>query len=431
MLCLYGEPQWAVVGDTFPVGCAYSDQIVFPEFFAANPDSKVPEYQPVRRLSAQLRFRQGSLVVGPRRIHLPGDAQIFAGRSALYVMFTNIRTTWISKTSAVKLAGFSAQTRARPVGMTTATVACSGAWTHLRNLSQSRSGAPNGSCLPNPQRAPSSPVVAVQTPKRLGLRRMIAVAVNGWGDIDFRRFALGLLLAPFPDVAFPRLRASIHRLLGIRIGRSTLIRGRLTLTGPPGCTSRLTIGSYCFFTTPLHIDLNSDVVIGNRVTIGHDVAIVTSAHLVGEPDRRCGKQVPAPVRIGDGCWIGAHVLLLPGVVLGDGSIIAAGAVVSSNVEPHTIVGGSAHGASRSPSLCSAVGARRISRREISEHITNNGCRKADANAVSGLDLRSGAYRSRALGRRLLGRLEQPFQTEEPLLEELVAQIGHGQRGGHA
>jgi inositol oxygenase len=45
VLCLYGEPQWAVVGDTFPVGCAYSNQIVFPEFFAANPDSAVPEYQ--------------------------------------------------------------------------------------------------------------------------------------------------------------------------------------------------------------------------------------------------------------------------------------------------------------------------------------------------------------------------------------------------
>ena len=45
LLCLYGEPQWAVVGDTFPVGCAYSDKIVFPEFFSANPDSKVPKYQ--------------------------------------------------------------------------------------------------------------------------------------------------------------------------------------------------------------------------------------------------------------------------------------------------------------------------------------------------------------------------------------------------
>ena len=44
-LCLYGEPQWGVVGDTFPVGCAWSDQIVFHEQFAANPDSNVPLYQ--------------------------------------------------------------------------------------------------------------------------------------------------------------------------------------------------------------------------------------------------------------------------------------------------------------------------------------------------------------------------------------------------
>ncbi|MHB1309978.1 MAG: inositol oxygenase family protein [Limisphaerales bacterium] len=38
ILCLFGEPQWAVVGDTFPVGCRYSPKIVFPEFFADNPD---------------------------------------------------------------------------------------------------------------------------------------------------------------------------------------------------------------------------------------------------------------------------------------------------------------------------------------------------------------------------------------------------------
>jgi inositol oxygenase len=45
ILCLFGEPQWAVVGDTFPVGCAFSDKVVFPEFFADNPDSQVPAYQ--------------------------------------------------------------------------------------------------------------------------------------------------------------------------------------------------------------------------------------------------------------------------------------------------------------------------------------------------------------------------------------------------
>ena len=44
-LCLYGEPQWGVVGDTFPVGCAWSEAIVFHEYFANNPDRLVPEYQ--------------------------------------------------------------------------------------------------------------------------------------------------------------------------------------------------------------------------------------------------------------------------------------------------------------------------------------------------------------------------------------------------
>jgi inositol oxygenase len=47
VLCLCGEPQWAVAGDTFSVGCAWSDQIVFHAFFAQNPASHVPEYQTV------------------------------------------------------------------------------------------------------------------------------------------------------------------------------------------------------------------------------------------------------------------------------------------------------------------------------------------------------------------------------------------------
>ena len=45
VLCLFGEPQWAVVGDTFPVGCRFSEKIVFPEFFSDNPDNRVREYQ--------------------------------------------------------------------------------------------------------------------------------------------------------------------------------------------------------------------------------------------------------------------------------------------------------------------------------------------------------------------------------------------------
>lgn len=44
LLCFYGEPQWAVVGDTFPVGCPYSERIVYPEYFKANADHSNPKY---------------------------------------------------------------------------------------------------------------------------------------------------------------------------------------------------------------------------------------------------------------------------------------------------------------------------------------------------------------------------------------------------
>ncbi|MEL6191658.1 MAG: inositol oxygenase family protein [Bacteroidota bacterium] len=44
ILCLFGEPQWAVVGDTFPVGCKFSDKIVYPEFFELNPDATDERY---------------------------------------------------------------------------------------------------------------------------------------------------------------------------------------------------------------------------------------------------------------------------------------------------------------------------------------------------------------------------------------------------
>jgi inositol oxygenase len=72
VLCLYGEPPWAVVGDTFPVGCAYSDQIVFPEYFAANPDSRNPKYQDIYGVyKPHCGLDNVHLSWGARRIHLP------------------------------------------------------------------------------------------------------------------------------------------------------------------------------------------------------------------------------------------------------------------------------------------------------------------------------------------------------------------------
>ena len=72
-LCLYGEPQWGVVGDTFPVGCAWSKDIVFHEYFAKNPDRNVPS---TRRSMASTSptaawrtctCRSGTTATSPRR----------------------------------------------------------------------------------------------------------------------------------------------------------------------------------------------------------------------------------------------------------------------------------------------------------------------------------------------------------------------------
>jgi inositol oxygenase len=92
VLCLYGEPQWAVVGDTFPVGCAYSDQIVFPEFFAANPDSKVPEYQTKYGIyepncgldNVHLSFGHDEYVYQATRNYLPVEAQYMLRYHSFY-----------------------------------------------------------------------------------------------------------------------------------------------------------------------------------------------------------------------------------------------------------------------------------------------------------------------------------------------------------
>ncbi|HWY30248.1 MAG TPA: inositol oxygenase family protein, partial [Candidatus Acidoferrum sp.] len=52
VLCLFGEPQWAVVGDTFPVGCAHSSKVIYPEFFQANPDAKDGRYNTMNGIYA-------------------------------------------------------------------------------------------------------------------------------------------------------------------------------------------------------------------------------------------------------------------------------------------------------------------------------------------------------------------------------------------
>ena len=164
--------------------------------------------------------------------------------------------------------------------------------------------------------------------EELGLKK----ALTGWPLI---RLLLGLL----PDRAFGRTRTRILRAWGVKIGHGTVIAGTPDFAGDADPRRQLTIGEGSIINSPVHFDLNGEVIIGNRVSIGHHVIIVTTDHAVGTTLRRADRSRLKPVRIGDGAWVGARATLLPGVTIGAGAIVAAGAVVSSDIPANMVAVG--------------------------------------------------------------------------------------------
>jgi maltose O-acetyltransferase len=169
--------------------------------------------------------------------------------------------------------------------------------------------------------------------------RSLNATAREFSGIEVRKLLLHCVATLLPRHAFPLLRAQLYRCFGVRIGKSTLLAGALELFGPRGCISRLTIGNLCYLNSDILFDLNSEVSIGDEVSVGHHVRFLTSSHAIGPPNRRCGPQSQAAIRVGHGCWIGSGAVLLPGINVGNGSVIAAGAVVTRDVPANSIVGG--------------------------------------------------------------------------------------------
>jgi maltose O-acetyltransferase len=157
-------------------------------------------------------------------------------------------------------------------------------------------------------------------------------------DVPVQANLVRIVSRGFPQFAFNRVRTSALRALGLRIGARSMIMGAVQVTGPGG-VGLLSIGENTFITGPLHVDAGAQVRVGNRVHFGHDVVLLTINHEIGPPEERCGPLKAAPISIGDGVWIGSRVTVLPGVSVGRGAVIAAGAVVTRDVAPDTLVAG--------------------------------------------------------------------------------------------
>ena len=92
----------------------------------------------------------------------------------------------------------------------------------------------------------------------------------------------------------------------------------------------------------INADLDGKVVIGDDVMMGPDVTILTRNHEFSRTDIPMNRQGVSEVRavtISDDVWIGANVIILPGVCVGKGAIIGAGAVVTKNVPEYAVVAG--------------------------------------------------------------------------------------------
>jgi len=167
-----------------------------------------------------------------------------------------------------------------------------------------------------------------------------AVDEVGWGRAA-RFLAMTLAMAPYRVALFPPVRTAWLRLMGARIGARVVLHDvrffNLYRRGLRG----LEMGKDCFLGDECLLDLAEAIVLGSQVTLAERVIVLTHTN-VGYKDHPLQKHFPAsaaPVRIESGSFVGAGVILLPGITIGAGSFVAAGAVVTADVPPGTLAAG--------------------------------------------------------------------------------------------
>lgn len=140
-------------------------------------------------------------------------------------------------------------------------------------------------------------------------------------------------LAPiFLNVPFNSIRKIFIILYGARIGKGVFLARGVDIRDPKG----LSIGNYTTVNKHTVLDGRGKLTIGDNVDIAQDTIIWTAQHDYNDDYH---KYICAPVIIGDYVWIGARAMVLPGISIGRGAVIAAGAVVTKNVDDLYVVGG--------------------------------------------------------------------------------------------
>jgi maltose O-acetyltransferase len=133
----------------------------------------------------------------------------------------------------------------------------------------------------------------------------------------------------------PRLRYRVLRWFGVDVASDTFIAGGCFFGSP-----QVSIGDGSFLNVGCFLDGSGAVRIGERCNIGMQAMLCTSHHELGDDHRRA--MLPTEgrgVEIGDGCWLGARAMVLPGVRVAPGCVIAAGSVVTEDTTPNGLYAG--------------------------------------------------------------------------------------------
>lgn len=156
--------------------------------------------------------------------------------------------------------------------------------------------------------------------------RLVRWRRDVWSDLRLR------LLADLGYLPTHSVRKFFYRRAGMTIPKTSSIHWRAEFYAP----ENISIGDFCTIGDSCFLDGRSGLTIGRSVNLGSHVSIYTREHDVHSPDFA---ETGAPVVIEDWGWVGSHAVLLPGVRVGEGAVVAAGAVVTKDVPSYTIVGG--------------------------------------------------------------------------------------------
>ncbi len=135
-------------------------------------------------------------------------------------------------------------------------------------------------------------------------------------------------------VASWRLAPMSLRLWALRAGGMQVGADVHVFEGVRYLHGRVTLGDRSMIAQDVFLQDHAEIAIGQDAWIGPRCTLLTQTHEIGGSNLRASGSFDRPVMIGTGCWLGANVTVLPGVIIGDGCVVGAGAVVTRDCEPN-------------------------------------------------------------------------------------------------